>query len=184
MRAQATRAREAGSRALATRGEVDVDRLATVGDTATGLAYLSLAARPLTRGELVVWRLRRDPPRFTAGTRLGHVGVLSRLVDALNRGVAGGAWQRRGGSEAAAETEYRPHLDDLTHPYYARVLEHAGFVVLQYWYFYFFNDWRSRANGVNDHEGDWEQVTIFLAEQPIRATSAGVGGVLGARRGR
>jgi hypothetical protein len=154
-----------GIAALAGRGEVDVDRLANVGATATGLAYLSLAVRPLTRGELVVWRLRRDRPRFTAGSRLGHVGVLSRLVDALNRASLVVRGSVAGGSEAAAETEYRPHLDDLTHPYYARVTAHAGFVVLQYWYFYFFNDWRSRANGVNDHEGDWEQVTIFLAEQ-------------------
>jgi hypothetical protein len=38
--------------------------------------------------------------------------------------------------------------------------------VLQYWYFYAFNDWRSRVFGVNDHEADWEQVTIYLAGPP------------------
>jgi hypothetical protein len=26
------------------------------------------------------------------------------------------------------------------------------------------NDWRSTFGGVNDHEGDWEQVTLFLTE--------------------
>jgi hypothetical protein len=45
------------------------------------------------------------------------------------------------------------------------VVRSAGYVVLQYWFFYFFNDWRSRAYGVNDHEGDWEQVTIYLVDE-------------------
>src|SRR5262245_35042746 len=26
------------------------------------------------------------------------------------------------------------------------------------------NDWRSTFSGVNDHEGDWEQITLFLTE--------------------
>jgi hypothetical protein len=26
------------------------------------------------------------------------------------------------------------------------------------------NDWRSTFAGVNDHEADWEQITLFLAE--------------------
>ena len=36
----------------------------------------------------------------------------------------------------------------------------AATLVLQYWYFYAFNDWRSTFYGVNDHEADWEQVTV------------------------
>jgi hypothetical protein len=31
---------------------------------------------------------------------------------------------------------------------------HTGYTVLQYWYFYAFNDWRSTYFGVNDHEAD------------------------------
>ena len=31
-------------------------------------------------------------------------------------------------------------------------------------FFYAMKDWRSTFGGVNDHEGDWEQVTLFLTE--------------------
>jgi hypothetical protein len=34
--------------------------------------------------------------------------------------------------------------------------------VCQYWFFYSFNNWRSGFSGVNEHESDWEQVTIYL----------------------
>src|SRR5262249_27868941 len=47
--------------------------------------------------------------------------------------------------------------------YYGHVSRDGGYVVLQYWYFYAMNDWRSTFGGVNDHEADWEQVTVFLA---------------------
>jgi hypothetical protein len=43
-------------------------------------------------------------------------------------------------------------------------------VVLQYWFFYAMNDWRSTFGGVNDHEADWEQVTIFLPDPPEPAS--------------
>jgi hypothetical protein len=34
--------------------------------------------------------------------------------------------------------------------------------VLQYWYFYAFNDWCSTYFGVNDHEADWETIAAYL----------------------
>ena len=40
------------------------------------------------------------------------------------------------------------------HPY----LDATGRVVLQYWYFYPFNDYMS------DHEGDWEHINVVLNE--------------------
>ncbi len=39
-------------------------------------------------------------------------------------------------------------------------------MVLQYWFFYAYNNWRSRFSGANDHESDWEMICIYLAEQP------------------
>ncbi len=41
----------------------------------------------------------------------------------------------------------------------------GGYVCLQYWFFYAMNDWRSTFHGINDHEADWELVTIYLAER-------------------
>jgi hypothetical protein len=43
-----------------------------------------------------------------------------------------------------------------------RAVRDAGYLVLQYWFFYAMNDWRSTFSGVNDHEADWEQITLFL----------------------
>ncbi|GID28786.1 hypothetical protein [Paractinoplanes brasiliensis] len=50
----------------------------------------------------------------------------------------------------------------MTTVYHGRVLRDAPWIVCQYWYFYSFNNWRSAFGGVNEHEADWEHVTIFL----------------------
>ena len=36
--------------------------------------------------------------------------------------------------------------------------------VLQYWFFYCYNNWRSGFGGVNDHESDWEMISVYLYE--------------------
>ncbi len=51
--------------------------------------------------------------------------------------------------------------------YHGRVLRQDGWVVLQYWLFYPFNDWRSGFFGANDHEADWEKV---FSTSPRRRT--------------
>jgi hypothetical protein len=48
--------------------------------------------------------------------------------------------------------------------YHGRVVRQAGWIVLQYWLFYSFNDWRSNFSGANDHEADWEKVFVYLSE--------------------
>jgi len=68
-----------------------------------------------------------------------------------------------GGFAAAAHVRFQ-EAGDLAPTYYVRALRDAGYLVLQYWFFYAMNDWRSTFGGVNDHEGDWEQITLFLTE--------------------
>ncbi|HUG33242.1 MAG TPA: hypothetical protein VMJ90_00630 [Anaerolineales bacterium] len=51
--------------------------------------------------------------------------------------------------------------------YYARVVreqdvEGNNWTILQYHFFYAFNDWRLAANGMNHHEGDWEMTSVYL----------------------
>jgi hypothetical protein len=51
--------------------------------------------------------------------------------------------------------------------YYGRVLREQDrdrnqWIILQYHFFYAFNDWRLAANGMNHHEGDWEMVAVYL----------------------
>ena len=48
--------------------------------------------------------------------------------------------------------------------YHGRVVRQDGWVVLQYWLFYPFNDWRSGFFGANDHEADWEKIFVYLSE--------------------
>ena len=45
---------------------------------------------------------------------------------------------------------------------YARVVREGSHITVQYWLFYYYNDW------LNKHEGDWEMVQVILdeAEQP------------------
>ena len=63
---------------------------------------------------------------------------------------------------AALHRRYSSSAAATDFPYYAHVSSHGRYVVLQYWFFYPMNDWRSTFGGVNDHEADWEQVTVFL----------------------
>jgi hypothetical protein len=63
---------------------------------------------------------------------------------------------------------YARLVENDPHPtYYARVLHEsdasgAVWTIIQYHFFYAFNDWRLAANGMNHHEGDWELVAVYL----------------------
>ncbi len=46
--------------------------------------------------------------------------------------------------------------------YYGRVIRENEWTILQYHFFYAFNDWRLGANGINHHEGDWEMAAVYL----------------------
>ncbi len=98
--------------------------------------------------------------------RLARGGFLPRLADAifslsfLLRGEVSAA------TAAAAELAYHRILDDdKRYVYYARVIRQNGWIILQYWFFYCHNSWRSGFHGVNDHESDWENVSVCLYEK-------------------
>jgi hypothetical protein len=97
--------------------------------------------------------------------RLARGGLLPRIVDALfslsffMRGRVPAA------SAAAAELDYfhmRAQREVFT--YYGRVVRQNRWTVLQYWFFYCYNNWRSGFGGVNDHESDWEMISVYLYE--------------------
>jgi hypothetical protein len=104
---------------------------------------------------------------FHAGIgRLARGGILPRLLDGLFslsfllRGKVSAA------TAAAAELDYNEIFsEDKSYTYYGRVTRQNGWTILQYWFFFCFNSWRSGFHGVNDHESDWEMVTIYLYEQ-------------------
>lgn len=51
---------------------------------------------------------------------------------------------------------------DRNYTYYYRAMKQAGYLDLQYWFFYPYNDWAGGYNGFNDHEGDWEGFHVFF----------------------
>jgi hypothetical protein len=64
--------------------------------------------------------------------------------------------------------QYEKILEQYPDPvYYGRVVREEGpdktqWTILQYHFFYAFNDWRLAANGMNHHEGDWEMTAVYL----------------------
>jgi len=149
------------------RGLVTKDVIATwIAPPGTSL-YLRYVQEPLTGIALARWQTRPDRPHFRAPGRLARVGLFGRLVDAgfnaslLARGTV------PGGTAAAAQVKYAAYAAlDPRHVYHGRVVRRNGWIVLQYLFFHYMNDYRSTFNGANDHEADWEQVFVYLEERP------------------
>ncbi|HSO03920.1 MAG TPA: hypothetical protein VLQ92_05530, partial [Candidatus Limnocylindrales bacterium] len=106
--------------------------------------------------------LKDRPPRLRGASRLAAVGLLGRLIDALNRLSLIFRGSVPGGSAAKSFLLQQAHLEPDRPAYYGRVVRDGDWLICQYWFFYSFNNWRSGFGGVNEHESDWEQVTIFL----------------------
>ena len=149
-------------------GELTPDQLATVSAAWPGRDLsLRFVAQPLGRRAFRAWRRDKARARLAPGSsRFAAVGLLSRFIDALMRLSLLLRGRVPGGTAAAAELQCRPGVDPASCPYYGRVTRDRGYVALQYWFFYAMNDWRSTFGGVNDHEADWEQVTVFLPDPP------------------
>lgn len=113
---------------------------------------------------------RREKPSLTegfhAGTgRLARVGYGSRLIDALFSISLLARGRVPGDKAAVAARAYQRMMDEQPHyRYYGRVVREDGWIVLQYWFFYLFNNWRSGFFGANDHEADWEMCCIYLSQ--------------------
>jgi hypothetical protein len=169
---------EGESELIVPHGELTLGRLGEQGrlDQERPL-YMQFVAEPFGRRAYRRWR-RSLSRRLRTGGRLTTTGLLGRLVDAGFRASLLLRGKVPAGVTAAAHTLYREHLDAERFTYYGRVVRDGGYVCLQYWFFYAMNDWRSTFHGLNDHEADWELVTIYLAErlgepgQPVWAASS------------
>ena len=160
--------RRAKGERLCAPGELTPARLAQIGAAphAGGLS-LRYADRSLTWRAYRAWR--REPGRERLAhrsSRFAVVGLVGRLIDAVIRLSLLVRGRVPGGTAAAAERAYCAGAGSGTYSYYGHVTRDRGFVALQYWFLYAMNDWRSTFGGVNDHEADWEQVTVFLPDPP------------------
>ncbi len=154
-------------RLLADVGTVTPDRLSEFSSPPGQTLFLRYVQEPMNGFEITRWRLRPNRAIFKAPGRLARVGLFARLVDAgftaslLLRGSV------PGGTAAAASVKYQQVVaNDPKTYYHGRVFRRDGWIVLQYLFFYFMNDYRSTFNGVNDHESDWEQVFVVLEDAP------------------
>jgi hypothetical protein len=101
-------------------------------------------------------------PKFKAGHRLAEVGLAGRAIDTLSRMSLLFRGAVQGGSAVASLALQKDALDPDHPTYHAHLVRDGGWIVCQYWFFYSFNNWRSGFSGVNEHESDWEQVTLYL----------------------
>lgn len=145
-----------------------LENLAQFDETPPGnVLYLRFVNDPLTNIEYQQWLNRENRPIFHAPGRLARVGIVSRLLDSffdLSLLLRGTVPQ---GTAASAERQYREiRAVDPRNVYYGRVLRENGYIILHYMFFYAMNDWRSTFYGVNDHESDWEQIFVYLSDEP------------------
>jgi len=61
-----------------------------------------------------------------------------------------------GGSKEIAQ-DYKQRRESLGDKIYAHVTSEAGYIVVQYWFFYAFN-----PGTLNQHQGDWEMIQVVL----------------------
>ena len=169
-----------GPELLVPKGELTLERLGEFRFQGFhGLPYLKFI-EPVSPAQMATYRLKqvredltegRRRKRFRAETgRLARVGYVSRLVDALFSITLLARGRVTGDTAVAAGFAYERLIEEgARHVYYGRVVRRNGWIVLQYWFFYAFNDWRSAFYGANDHEADWESVCIYLWEDETGA---------------
>lgn len=151
--------------------ELNLDKLGSLRLTGANKVYYLQFISPMNLAEMAEFRFNelketiktRDfrPSR----SRLARVGYLARILDAafsvllILRGRVPGDLMA-----AALLTFDKMMTEKRVFQYYGRVVRQSGWIILQYWYFYPFNDWRSGFYGANDHEADWEMVNIYCFE--------------------
>lgn len=154
-----------GERLLVPAGELTLDRLSRAEEEWPGRhKHLRFVQEESLREEARRFKgiARSVIPK---SGRLAAVGVLGRVLDILMKLSLLIRGTVPGGVTFAAVTRYRERVDDGNVTYYGRVVREGGYIALQYWFFYAMNDWRTIYGGVNDHEADWERVTVYVVEK-------------------
>lgn len=152
-------------------GVLDLARLGKMWLTGAGDVYYLQFISPMNIRELAefqISRLReagREKGFQPSRSRLTRVGYLARLVDVFFSLILLLRGRVPGETVTAALVTFDEMLAlKKKFQYYGRVIRQSGWIVLQYWYFYPFNNWRSGFFGANDHEADWEMVNIYCYE--------------------
>jgi hypothetical protein len=156
---------------LVTEDELDLEGLGRMQlEGARRVHYLQFIS-PMNLAEMAEYRFNelreaiKNREFKPSRSRLARVGYLARLADTAFSLMLLLRGRVPGDSAAAAMLTFKKMLaESRTFQYYGRVVRENGWIVLQYWYFYPFNNWRSGFFGANDHEADWEMVNIYVYE--------------------
>lgn len=161
-------------RQLLAAGQLNLDTLAYPYPDEFGTVHFLKLTDPLGVTEMAAYNLRKHrtgegEQRFHVGRgRLARVGYGARLIDALFSISLLARGRVPGDTAAAALLAYQRIVSNDERPvYHGRVVRENGWIVLQYWFFYLFNNWRSGFFGANDHEADWEMICIYLTEEEV-----------------
>jgi hypothetical protein len=152
---------------LVAANELDLDRLSYPYSGEFGTIHYMRLVEPYEAARRMVDEQEPAPRvNFHAGLgRLARVGYGSRLIDALFSISLLARGRVTGDTAAAAALAYRRMTArEGRFVYYGRVVRESSWLVLQYWFFYPFNNWRSGFFGANDHEADWEMCCLYLSE--------------------
>jgi len=158
---------------LVKQGELCVEKLVEIREDPFGTVQFLRFIEPLslTESAQLLARQRRHKQDneniFHAGVgRLARGGFLPRMADALFSLTLLLRGRVPAAVAAAAELNYHDlQQKDEKYIYYGRLVRQNGWTALQYWFLYAYNSWRSGFHGVNDHESDWEMVSVYLYEQ-------------------
>ena len=156
---------------LVSEAELDLEKLGSSRLEGAKNVYFLQFISPINLAEMAEFRFNElreaikkrefQPTR----SRLARVGYLARIVDAAFSLLLLLRGRVPGDSMAAAVITFNKMLaEKKSFQYYGRVVRQSGWIILQYWYFYPFNNWRTGFFGANDHEADWEMVNIYCYE--------------------
>jgi len=153
-------------------GEMTLEKLVEARPARFGSVFYLRFVHPLSLEESAralagLQRLKRGQARtFRAGLgRLARGGLLPRLIDALFSATLLLRGRVPKATAAAAVLEYAAMQErEESYVYHGRVARQGGWTICQYWFFFAYNSWRSGFHGVNDHESDWELVSVYLYE--------------------
>ena len=153
---------------LLSEDQLDLGKLGDVRlEGANTIHYLQFIS-PVNLAEMAEFRINelreavRNRDFHPTRSRLARVGYLARLLDVMFSLFLFLRGRVPGDSMAAALITFNKMLsNNRSFKYYGRVIQQSGWTVLQYWYFYPFNNWRTGFYGANDHEADWEMVNIY-----------------------
>lgn len=151
---------------LVPRGALTVERLVETRRDLPGTKYFLNFAESLNAAQVLHFYRTSTLRNFHVGRgRLARVGLTARFADLLFSLTLLLRGKVPGGLAADAALRYQAmQAGAEQYCYYGRVVRENGYTALQYWFFYAFNDWRSSFNGVNDHESDWEMITVYIVE--------------------